>query len=157
MSSIAEVDVVGRVAWVVLVGALGCTESDPPSNPPVEADPPSTMPGVPVPCLTELLRDRGFVWFRSFDGKWWGTDMDRDIQLSADGSATLCDYGYVSETTNMKYSVDAANRIVLESTGSRKRSMVLYLSADERGPYLAPTPTESSPMNRYRPIPQYGN
>jgi hypothetical protein len=76
--------------------------------------------------------------FRSFNGRWIGTDCDSEIELRADGSATLTEYGYTVEAYAGSYRINPQSELVLNLKTYRGSWPAMALYRDHAGLLLAP-------------------
>lgn len=78
------------------------------------------------------------VGFLSYNGRWQGTDTDKEILLAKDGQTEVTDYGFAMDIYKGTYSVDAAGAIHVSLRHYPGRWPTMYLYTDRRSAILLP-------------------
>ncbi len=89
--------------------------------------------------LTELIAARGSVTFRSWGGKWIGTDCDTDITFLPNQVAYMIEYGVGVKSYKATYSVDSTGQVTLRLKDFGHKWPVMILDLDAVSLRLRPT------------------
>jgi hypothetical protein len=123
-------------AWFALVAGLclaSCGRSTGSSEAPaVSSRPTSTFKEGPdaAAVLSRRLSRDGTVILRSHRGRWIGTDVDTDLQLSPEGKAKLIAYGIGVKTWSGRYHVSPEGALTFQAEDLPQGWPVLILGAD---------------------------
>ncbi len=100
----------------------------------------STEPSVTA-AITELenrvTRD-GSVTFRSFEGKWVGTDIDTEITFLPNRVAHVMEYGYVRTGYKGTYSINSKGEVTASFHNTKREWPVMLLQKDSISLLLRP-------------------
>jgi hypothetical protein len=117
----------------LLVAGIGCSRAAPPLDLPE-----SQRIRDVVDALDRAYGESDSVPFRSWNGKWIGTDCDTEIVLHRDGRVSLTEFGYGVDDYEGRFTIesDATITLDLKDYGSDWPRMSLY--KDESSLLLIP-------------------
>ena len=113
--------------------------------------PPGTENVLPPPAsLDEGIRAQGSVIFRSWNGRWRGTDIDTDIQFLPANKVKVIEYGEGVETYRGTYRLSEDGDVTVSLEGYRGSCPAMVLRRDARSFFLLPKNPEAKPAIRDR-------
>jgi hypothetical protein len=116
------------LALLVLMSFLGCQR--PAMTPQEKAE--------VIDQMNDLLAKRGKVEFRSWNGKWIGTDCDTDIVLRSGGIVEVVEYADAIARYDGKFQLDNDGVVSLHFEGIQTHWPVLMLEKDAKSLILRP-------------------
>jgi hypothetical protein len=111
---------------------------------------------IEVPALAELearISRDGFVLFRSYNGRWIGTDMDVDLQFLPDRRFKCVRYEVAVSTFRGAWRTGPSGEIHLDGDGERPHWPALELLWDSRSLVLRDAAFPRDEARTFRSIP----
>jgi len=87
-------------------------------------------PGSPVSELHDRIQQNGSVTFRSWNGKWIGTDCDTEITLLPDQVAYMHEHGYSVSGYRGTYEIEPDGQVTIDFSGYGHEWPVMLLQRD---------------------------
>lgn len=129
-------------ALLLLFFGPGCERS---AQPPVAATPsthrtPPAQPAVAVSgaVFKQLVAQRGSITFRSWEGKWIGTDCDTDLKFQPGGTVILTEYRYAVDHYRGTYDIDAKGVVTVKLSKYASSWPVMLAQRDPSSLLLQP-------------------
>jgi hypothetical protein len=105
-------------AGCLLLVAICCLYRAARANPATAAD------------VNDLIGKRGSLTFRSWDGRWIGTDCDTDITFLPDQVVYIIESGIVVQQFKGTYRIDAGGEVTIRLDDPRKKWPIMLLDRD---------------------------
>ena len=86
------------------------------------------------------------IVFRSWNGKWGGTDEDVDVRLTSDGRCQITSYSSIKVFKSGTYSIKNQHELVL-TLKNEDQSLALFLLRDGSSLLLFQASSEAKPTN----------
>jgi|SRR6185369_5021901 hypothetical protein len=112
---------------LTVVCAMSCSETSAERGPSKDELPPPR-----IATLDEEIRAQGSVIFRSWDGRWRGTDIDTDIQFLPANRVKVVEYGEGVETYRGTYKVSDDGEVGVALVDYRGSCPVMLVRRDSR-------------------------
>ena len=130
---------------IAILLTAGCTQASRSSALPESAE----AVDDPIAAIKDASASDGFISFRSWNGKWIGTDCDTEMELHSDGKAVLREYGYAIRTCVGTYAVTPAAdeylpRLTLQLNEYQNSWPKMVLYRDKSELLLMPSPDSTN-------------
>ena len=98
----------------------------------------------PREVIREALSGPTAITFLSWNGEWIGTDVDTEINLMADGTVRLTEYGIGMDSYDGTYSINENSELLLSLAGYEGNWPAMRVYRDQSVLLLAPADTSNA-------------